>query len=293
MDFNKWNPFWASCFGVMAFSIIFGNSLTIATLLKKKFRKGSHFLLISLALADLLVGCMIPLYMAGMIVLSYKPEMLLYALYLSMFVSLSSIFHLAVISLERLHATLRPFRHRQLSLTTYWVAIATPWIVSLFFAIPAFVLRRSYKKTNLIVFITAFITTPLLITCFSYIVIWKKLRESRGKVRSFRQNQEAKLSRIIFLVTVTSFATWIPFQLCNIVINLSPPGSVPSSAIYPIRVLRLSNSFVNFIIYFFRFPSYRRALYSMFSCKAPNHQTVTTPSPTSSGQPRSSREFKL
>ena len=156
MDFNKWNPFWASCFGVMAFIIIFGNSLTIATLLKKKFRKGSHFLLISLALADLLVGCMIPLYMAGMIVLSYKPEILLYALYLSMFVSLSSIFHLAVISLERLHATLRPFRHRQLSLTAYWVAIATPWIVSLFFAIPAFVACNhnvQCKKENYRVFL--------------------------------------------------------------------------------------------------------------------------------------------
>ena len=64
MDFNKWNPFWATCFAVMSALIIVGNSLTIATLLKKKFRKGPHFLLISLAVADLCVGCVIPLYMA-------------------------------------------------------------------------------------------------------------------------------------------------------------------------------------------------------------------------------------
>ena len=56
MDFNEWNPFWASSFSVMAFLIIAGNSLTIATLLKKKFRMRPHFLLTSLAFADLLVG---------------------------------------------------------------------------------------------------------------------------------------------------------------------------------------------------------------------------------------------
>ena len=76
MDFNKWNPFWATCFGVMGFLIIVGNSLTIATLLKKKFRKGPHLFLISLAFADLLVGCTMLLYVVGMVVLSHKPEVI-------------------------------------------------------------------------------------------------------------------------------------------------------------------------------------------------------------------------
>ena len=51
---------------------------------------------------------------------------------LDMFAGFSSIFHLAVISLERVHETLRPFRHWQLSLEAYWVAIATPCTLSLF-----------------------------------------------------------------------------------------------------------------------------------------------------------------
>ena len=292
MDFNKWNLFWATCLSIMGFLIIVGNSLTIATFLKKNFRKGSHFLLISLALADLLVGCTIPLYMAGMFVRSHKPEILSYALQVASCTTICSIFHLPVISLERLHAVLRPFRHRQLSLTAYWVAIATPWIVSLFFTIPAYVLRWSQNRSNFVFFVFAFLTTPLLITSFSYIVIWKKGRESRGKVRSFRQNQEGRFSRIIFLVTVASFATWMPFQLCTIVRSLSPTTFIPLSVFFSIRVLQFSNSFVNFVIYFFRFPSYRKALFSMFSCKAPNHQTVTSPVP-SSGESRSSRLFEF
>ena len=121
MDFNKWNPFWTTCFGVMAFLIIVGNILTIATL-KKTFRKRPHFLVISLAFADLLVGWATTLY----VIVEYR--LLALSLYnlLDVFASHSSVFYLAVISLERLHATLRPFRHQQLSLKVYWVAIATP-----------------------------------------------------------------------------------------------------------------------------------------------------------------------
>ena len=72
MDFNKWNPFWTTCFAVMAFLIIVGNSLTMATLMKRNFHKCPHLLLISLAVGDFLVGCTIPLYVVGMVVLSHS-----------------------------------------------------------------------------------------------------------------------------------------------------------------------------------------------------------------------------
>ena len=294
MDFNKWILFWATCFGLMDFLVIVGKSPTIATLLKKNFRKGSHFLSISLAVADLLVGCTIPMYMAALVVRWHKPEIIIYALYLALCPSITSIFHWPVISLERLHAILRPFRHRQLSLTAYWFAIPIPCIVSLSFTIPAFMPRASLKRSHLVFFVIVFLTTPLVITCFSYTVIWKKGRESHNKVRSFRQNQEARCSKIIFLVTVASSLTRMPFQLCNIVLSLSPTMFMPLSVFFSIRLhLQFSNSFLNFVVYFLRFPSYRKALFSMFSCpKSPNHQTITTPVP-SSGEPRSSQVFKF
>ena len=192
MDLNKWNPFWTTCYVVLAFLIIVGNSLTIATLLRRKFRKRSHLLLISLAVADLLVGCTILQYVVGMDMLSQKPEFLLFISQVFLLFNMSSVLHLPVISLERLHATLRPFRHRQLTRKVYWVAIATPWILSVFFTISVFVLTRIFGSFDAVYFIIAFLATPLLITCFSYFVIWKKTRQSRDKVKSFRQNQEAR-----------------------------------------------------------------------------------------------------
>ncbi|XP_029193394.2 trace amine-associated receptor 7b-like [Acropora millepora] len=260
MDFNKWNPFWASFFSVMSFLIIVGNSLTIATLLRKTFRQRPQFLLISLAFADLLVGCATTLYVivqCGFFALWFV------LIIIDMFAGLSSIFHLAVISLERLHATLRPFRHRQLSLKAYWVAIATPWILSL--SVRFSVLFGQATHRNLLHIIIICLTTPLLITCFSYLVIWRKRRKST--VRSFREKQEARFSRTIFLVTAASFITWIPFLCVCIAIRVSPV-SIPWSPIFFAKLLHYGNSFLNFVVYIFRFPSYRKALFSLcrFHC---------------------------
>ena len=261
MDLNEWNPLWATCFSVMAFLTIVGNSLTIATLLRKTFRKRPQFLLISLAFADLLAGCATSLY----VILEYR----LFALWfanvfkmLDMFTGLSSIFHLAVISLERLHATLRPFRHRQLSLKAYWVAIATPWILSSSVSTLMLIRFRPMPHGVPLIIVTICLTTPLLITCFSYLAIWRKRKISLENVRSFRQNQEARFSMTIFLVTAASFLTWTPFLFLNIIAKVTM-YLIPESAVFCINLLQFNNSFVNFFIYIIRFPSYRKALFSL------------------------------
>ena len=260
MDFYEWNPFWATCFSVMAFLIIVGNSLTIATLLRKTFRKRPQFLLISLAFADLLVGCATTLYVivqCGFFALLFVLDIF------DMFAGLSSIFHLAVISLERLHATVRPFRHRQLSLKPFWIAIATPWVLSSSVATLMLTRFRGMLRGVPLIIVIICLTTPLLITCFSYLAIWRKRRISPENVRSFRQNQEARFSKSIFLVTAASFMTWIPFLFLNIMVTMH---LIPQSAGFCIKLLQFSNSFVNFVIYIIRFPSYRKALFSLCRC---------------------------
>ena len=261
MDFNEWNPFWASSFSVMAFLIIAGNSLTIATLLKKKFRMRPHFLLTSLAFADLLVGFVTILRL--LLYSFYHSSALTFACHvLDMFTGLSSIFHLAVISLERLYATLLPFRHRQLSLKAYWVAIATPWILSLSVRISTLKLFGQTKQRAMLYIIIICVIAPMLITCFSYLIIWRSRKRRINTVRSFRQNQEARFSGTIFLAAAASFITWMPFLYYNIAVRV---WSVPTpwSAIFIIKLVQYCNSLVNFVIYILRFPSYRKALFSL------------------------------
>ncbi|XP_067016990.1 adenosine receptor A3-like [Acropora muricata] len=270
MDFNKWNSFWTTCFGIMAFLIIVGNAITIAIFLKKQFRKRPQFVLISLAFADLLVGCATTLYV--FVNYEFRLSALLFIFnFLDVFAGLSSIFHLTVISLERLHATLRPFRHRQLSLKAYWVAIATPWILSLSVGISIFILTwlSLIMQQKLLIIVIICLLFPLLITCFSYLLIWRQRRKST--VRGFRQNQELRFSRTIFLVTAASFITWLPFLFLNVVTTLY---RIPLSGVFFIKLLQFSNSFVNVVIYIFRFPSYRKVFFfpqfhSILSCKTP------------------------
>ena len=168
MDFNSWNWFWSTCFGVTAFVIIITNSLSIAVLVKPRFRKRSLYLLIDLAIADLLVGLFaVPIYMIrGISEDKFVPLVVLDDV--DMFTGLSSIFTLTVISLERLFAISQPLRHRQLSSHSYAIAIATPWILSL--AVASVRVLQHYSIVTHHQFFTVIIislSTPLLITCTS------------------------------------------------------------------------------------------------------------------------------
>ena len=88
-------------------------------------------LLTSLAIADLVAGLLaVPLFI---IVADPRQKILPGVLYdcVDMFAGKSSMFTLAVISLERLPAIARPLRRRQVTLGHYTIAIVTPWILSL------------------------------------------------------------------------------------------------------------------------------------------------------------------
>ena len=174
MDFSKWNVFWSLCFGLLSFLIIVGNALSISILFKRRLRKRPHFLLISLAFADLLVGLIpVPLY------IMIQANLLLHTAYwvylcVDMITGLSSVFTLTAISLERLHAIARPLRHRPwLTLRSYAIAIATPWIfsLSLSYLLSVFSVITSLQFSCVI---PISLSTPLLITFISNCIIWRK-----------------------------------------------------------------------------------------------------------------------
>ena len=268
MNFNSWNWFWIVCFGVTAVVIIISNSLSIAVLVKRRFRKRSHYLLIDLAIADLLVGLFaVPIYIIAVI----SEGKLVSTVVLDgvdMFTGLSSIFTLTVISLERLFAISRPLRHRQLSSRSYVIAIATPWTLSI--AVTSARVLQYYSivtRHQFVAVIIVSLSTPLFITCTSYCVIWRK-QASRIQ-NGVRARREERLSKTLFLITGTFVLTWLPFQVLVVVVNMCVPcGYMPIVVVFVLKLLQFSNSFLNFLIYCLRMPDYRKAVSNIFfKCK--------------------------
>ena len=134
MDLNTWNMFWRLCFGFLATLIVAGNILNIWMFSKLRRRKRSSFLLIGLGVADLLVGGLaIPLFIAAFESASITTWRVFNIV--DMFTSTSSIYTLAVISLERMFAIGWPLRHRTANFRVYIYAISIPWIIAAIFTV--------------------------------------------------------------------------------------------------------------------------------------------------------------
>ena len=265
MDFNKWNVVWSACYGVVAFIIIVGNCLSILILFKRRLRKRPHFLLISLAVADLLVGLFaIPMYI---IIVTTGQKLLSTLVFdcVDMFTGFSSVFTLVTISIERLSAIAQPLRHRQLSFSSYVIAIVTPWIISAVLTSSRVMLGIGYLVIEQFLYVIIIsLSTPLLVMCISYCTISKK--EATRLHTTFRARREARLSKTVLLITGMFVLTWMPFQVLVIVIHeCATCNSVPVSVVFLIKLLQFSNSVINFFIYCFRMPIYRRALFALFS----------------------------
>ncbi|XP_078363811.1 adenosine receptor A3-like [Oculina patagonica] len=271
MDFNSWNIVWSLCFGLLATLITIGNVLTITIFLKRRLCKRAHFLLISLAVADLLVGLLtVPLYIAISTLLYLgRPDQLVWFVYeyADIFTGITSIYTLAVISMERMYAIGWPLRHRTLNLRVYILAIVIPWIVAVVLTslqLMSFV--NVITRESLLFPFILFQGTPLLIMCTAYLLIWKKQKSPMGN--QIHAAREARLAKTLFMITGASLFTWLPFQIMNLLLPLKVIGYFPNfnTIIYFIKFLQFSNSLVNVIIYPFRISEFKNALLQMFNC---------------------------
>ena len=275
MDFNSWNIFWSSAFGLLTVLIVTGNFFSIWVFHRQRSRKRSYFLLISLAVADLMVGLFaIPLFITRR---STRHSHLRWLVSTSFdaFTGLTSIYTLAVISLERMFAIVCPLRHRTLTSRNYIYAIAIPWMVAAVFV--TVLILYSYeiiKHPSYRFLLLLFQTTPLLTMCVAYFSIWIKRKSTKG-IRNHRAARESKLANTLFLVTGASLLTWTPFQMIN---NLSfiEGWRISSTLLYLSKILQFSNSLVNVVIYPLRIPEFKTTLKNIIHCCRAASQRATT-----------------
>ena len=191
------------------------------------------------------------------------------------FTGLTSIYTLAVISLERMFAIVCPLRHRALTSRNYICAIAIPWVTAaVFIAVLNLYFNGIMKDPTYKFLVILFQTTPLLTICVAYFSIWIKRKYTKG-IRNHRAARESKLANTLFLVTGASLLTWTPFQMINYLLFIRGL-QVSRTLLYLSKILQFSNSLVNVVIYPLRIPEFKRTLKNVIHCCGAASQRPTT-----------------
>lgn len=103
-------------FCILSAMIVFGNSLVIGAFrVNRRLRTKTNLLLISLAIADLLIGTIsLPLWVYTKLVPIHPKSLYDFYLTFDIVCGVSSILNLTAISLERCYALLHPIKHRNI-----------------------------------------------------------------------------------------------------------------------------------------------------------------------------------
>ena len=266
---------WVTVFAAEFLAIVIVNLLSIIVFIKNKsLRTRRMYLVISLTVADILAGGL-----SGSVFLFKVPAWKscdfeeVYPV-----VPLISLTNITVISLERMHATFRPLRHRLVKRWVYMVAIAVVWV---FPGIAA----GLEKERKILKICVNFLWEAHSILCLfvvfaSYTSIFLKFRFRAHPQRHFGANlRQKKLTVTLFITTLVSLLMWLPYNIFKF-LSITSNGISHSTtrllnADLFFVLLFFANSLVNPILYTVRMPEFKKALFSLF--RRQQRQNVAIP----------------
>ena len=232
------------------------NLITIIVFAKQRqLQRRSTYLIIHLAIVDLLVGAVSgPLCLTPPLTnvsLEYLRSIL------GRLFPIASATTLTAISLERLHVTFCPFRHLTVKKRAYVETIFVIWVISISLEIiQTFAMQRNLFSISAIVYFSYF-SSVIIIISVSYFSICIKVRRSRHLQHESMaiRNRERRLTTSLIVVTFASLLTLSPvFIYVTIQIFFSVPELSPTKAsgirFFLAGVLSLGlNSSINPLIY--------------------------------------------
>ena len=249
------------------------NAFTLVAFARSRRRlKRSTYLIISLTLADLGIGAV-----AGPVDLwffrtgtgkepghGYNPSMISYIFYVA------SLVNIALISLERLHATLYPIKHFLLGKCVYYKLIFFSWFAALILTFLHYFIYMNEAVAGRYTWII-YVFVALVVLATSYVIIFLKvIRNTNSQRLRLVISAERKLSVTLFIVSAASTLTLLPWVITTCIsirsghlwIQFSPHGK-RSNIVLSFYYL---NSILNPVIYAFRLPEFKRLLKGLF-CK--------------------------
>ena len=277
---------WLTVLGIETAAIVSLNVLTIILYLKeRRLRKRSMYLVINQAVADMFFGASVifECWFLGSdcdfwTINHFSGSFPLATFVCSVFLS-ASLINLAAISLERTHATFRPFKHRLVKKKIFGAVIAVVWITAgLLASIRVLYGPTLTFETTSSFFISyfSFCSFCLLVVVVSYSSIAIKIVFLTQSHHHGATSRERKLTKTLLLVTVVSLLLTLPFIIFTIrsyvefFFRFSKMISLRTyfRLYYSLISLLFASSLANPILYAFRIPEFRRALFSVLDCRS-------------------------
>ena len=276
---------WLAVLGTVCLAIVILNSISIIIFAKqRRLQRKSTYLVIHLAIVDLLVGAVtgtLRIKLNGSLACHLwgndMPNRIMLFLVALYHIDKVSLLNLAFIALERTHATFCPFKHRFVKKWVYGVVIVVTWLVPVIMI--SMVSGLSILNRDIITMFWVYLlyTSTLLLVIFAcYVSIYIKVRCGRfAQLHGAAGLRERKLTSTMFLVTFGSFLTFLPSIVCFGVFafDFKLYASLSTNFRFHFDMAMITfflfNSLINPIIYAIRMPEFRAGMLQIIFRRTP------------------------
>ena len=275
---------WFAVFLTVSVAIVTVNLISIILFIKNRsLRTRAMYLVINLTVADMFVGVfshfhlfrLLSYSICDIVKMNLSLELQVIIDFLFVWFPLTSLTTIAVISLDRMHATIRPFRHRLIKKWVYGVTIAGVWVLgAMLIAAALIVIAQRYEEWyNYGLYAwQSYCCLCLFVICVSYFSIAVKFLCGAHPQHHGAANRQKKLTVTLFIMTIVSLLMWLPhavyvFLLLQSLTSTMEFLSASQELVrleFSLYILSLMNSLVNPIVYTIRIPEFRKALLLLF-----------------------------
>ena len=269
-------------FLTMSVAIVTVNLISIILFIKNRsLRTRAMYLVISLTVADMFVGGfshfhlfhVLSLDSCDIVKINLSQELHVIIFFPYIWFPLTSLTNITAISLDRMHATIRPFRHRLIKKWVYGVTIAGVWVLAAMVSTAGLLLSRSYgeERSHDLNLWQSYCCLCLFVICVSYSSIAVKFLCGAHPQHHGAANRQRKLTVTLFLMTIVSLLMWLPSTALVLIFLSFKTGIMKSLSSqellrldFSLIILYFMNSLVNPVVYTIRMPEFRKALLVLF-----------------------------
>ena len=279
---------WFAAILTVSVAIVTVNLLLIVLFIKNRsLRTRTIYLVINLTVADMFVGGFsnfslfhdLLTYRCDIVKMNLSPELSTIIFFFYYWFPLTALTNIAVISSDRMHATIRPLRHRLIKNWVSGVTIVGVWVLATMFSTAILILNTYGKERSHHFYVwQSYCCLCLFVICVSYSCIVVKFLCGTHPPHHGAASRQWKLTITLFIMTIVSLLMWLPYVVATFLyfqsslkfLSLQESFRLESS----LRILYFMNSLVNPIVYAMRMPEFRNALLLLFKCRQRRNNNI-------------------